>query len=353
MGRKLAHEMELEQIGALLFAALCGALIPLIIMRQQKPSAASTAPSGGCPFGFGNSDAPAAASAPAEAATTRPRARSNSGCPFGYGNGAAAEALGFETGTAPEAAAAPQRVMVLTGASRGIGHGTVKLFISAGWRVITLSRSPWEANGKCPWKAGATDHIVVDLSDEESTHRAVQQIKDRIGPNGELHALVNNAGTSPKDAKGQRLNSIQTDTKLWKDVFQVNFFASIILARGLIEELKRGRGTVVNVTSIAGVRVHNFAGTAYATSKAALTALTREMAADLGPMGVRVNCISPGEIATDILSPGTEEMVAEIVPMRRLGTVLEVAHAIYFLVSEQSSYVNGAELHINGGQHVV
>ena len=108
------HEMELEQIGALLFAALCGALIPLIIMRQQKPSAASTAPSGGCPFGFGNSDAPPAASAPAETATTRPRARSNSGCPFGYGNGAAAEALGFETGTAPEAATAapPQRVMV-------------------------------------------------------------------------------------------------------------------------------------------------------------------------------------------------------------------------------------------------
>jgi NAD(P)-dependent dehydrogenase (short-subunit alcohol dehydrogenase family) len=97
--------------------------------------------------------------------------------------------------------------------------------------------------------------------------------------------------------------------------------------------------------------VHPFAGIAYATSKAALGALTREMAADFGPRGVRVNAISPGEIDTAILSPGTEAIVAQI-PMRRLGTAQEVAKAIYFLCMEQSSYVNGAELLINGGQHV-
>jgi NAD(P)-dependent dehydrogenase (short-subunit alcohol dehydrogenase family) len=97
--------------------------------------------------------------------------------------------------------------------------------------------------------------------------------------------------------------------------------------------------------------VHPFAGAAYATSKAALAALTREMAADFGPLGVRVNAISPGEIDTSILSPGTEKIVATI-PLRRLGTTDEVAKAIYFLCIEASSYVNGAELHINGGQHV-
>jgi NAD(P)-dependent dehydrogenase (short-subunit alcohol dehydrogenase family) len=121
--------------------------------------------------------------------------------------------------------------------------------------------------------------------------------------------------------------------------------------RGLIGELEAGAGSVVNVSSIASSRVHPFAGSAYATSKAALAALTREMATDFASRGIRVNAISPGEIDTAILSPGTEAIVAAI-PMGRLGRPEEVAKAIYFLCTEQSSYINGAELHINGGQHV-
>ncbi|MFL5174905.1 MAG: SDR family NAD(P)-dependent oxidoreductase, partial [Microvirga sp.] len=167
-----------------------------------------------------------------------------------------------------------------------------------------------------------------------------------------LHALVNNAGISPKGEDGGRLRAIDTAFEDWQHVFQVNFFAPIMLARGLCDELTRAKGADVNVTSIAGSRVHPFAGAAYSTSKAALASLTREMAADFGPLGVRVNAISPGEIDTAILSPGTEKLVAEQIPMHRLGTPDEVAKAIYFLVTEASSYVNGAELHINGGQHV-
>ena len=125
----------------------------------------------------------------------------------------------------------------------------------------------------------------------------------------------------------------------------------MLLARGLMRELQAAKGSVVNVSSIAGSRVHPFAGSAYATSKAALAALTREMATDFGPLGVRVNAISPGEIETSILSPGTEKLVEQI-PLHRLGQPDEVAKAIYFLCTDASSYVNGAELHINGGQHV-
>ena len=117
------------------------------------------------------------------------------------------------------------------------------------------------------------------------------------------------------------------------------------------KELGNAKGSVVNVTSIVGSRVHPFAGTAYATSKAALVALTREMAADFGPHGIRVNAIAPGEIETSILSPGTEKIV-ETIPLRRLGQTSEVAETIYFLCSDQSSYVSGSEIHINGGQHV-
>jgi len=240
--------------------------------------------------------------------------------------------------------------MLLTGASRGIGHATVKRFSAAGWRVITCSRHSFPE--ECPWEMGPEDHIQVDLADPDNTMEAIEEIKRRLEPEGSvLHALVNNAGISPKGPGGSRLGTMDTRLEDWKQVFQVNFFAPIMLARGLVEELARTRGSVVNVTSIAGSRVHPFAGAAYATSKAALAALTREMAADFGPRGIRVNAISPGEIDTAILSPGTEKLVEQI-PLRRLGTPDEVAKAIYFLCTEASSYVNGAELHINGGQHV-
>ena len=242
----------------------------------------------------------------------------------------------------------PQRTMLLTGASRGIGHATVKRFSAAGWRVITCSRHPFPEN--CPWEMGPEDHIQVDLSDADNTLEAIQEIRSRL-PQGRLDALVNNAGISPKGNGGSRLGTIETDLADWQKVFQVNFFAPVMLARGLIAELESAKGSVVNVTSIAGSRVHPFAGAAYATSKSALAGLTREMAADFGPRGIRVNAISPGEIDTAILSPGTDRLVAQI-PLRRLGTPEEVAKAIYFLCTEQSSYVNGAEIHINGGQHV-
>jgi NAD(P)-dependent dehydrogenase (short-subunit alcohol dehydrogenase family) len=242
----------------------------------------------------------------------------------------------------------PRRTLLLTGASRGIGHATVKRFSAAGWRVVTCSRHPFPEN--CPWEAGPEDHIQVDLSDPASTEEAIAETKRRL--DGELHALVNNAAISPKAAGGARLGTLDTGRDVWQHVFQVNFFAPIMLARGLMEELKATKGAVVNVTSIAGSRVHPFAGAAYATSKAALAALTREMASDFGRLGIRVNAIAPGEIDTAILSPGTEEIVAHQIPMHRLGTPDEVAKIIYVLCTETASYVNGAEIHINGGQHV-
>jgi NAD(P)-dependent dehydrogenase (short-subunit alcohol dehydrogenase family) len=242
----------------------------------------------------------------------------------------------------------PRRTLLLTGASRGIGHATVKRFSSAGWRVITCSRHPFPE--ECPWEAGPEDHIQVDLADPDDTLKAIDEIKQRLD-HSHLQALVNNAAISPKAEGGRRLDSIDTALEVWKQVFRVNFFAPIMLARGLLDELKAAKGSVVNVTSIAGSRVHPFAGAAYATSKAALASLTREMAADFGRVGVRVNAIAPGEIDTAILSPGTEKIVEQI-PLQRLGTPEEVAKIIYVLCTDTSSYVNGAEIHINGGQHV-
>jgi NAD(P)-dependent dehydrogenase (short-subunit alcohol dehydrogenase family) len=241
-----------------------------------------------------------------------------------------------------------RKTLLLTGASRGIGHATVKRFSAEGWRVLTCSRHAFPEN--CPWPAGPEDHIQVDLADPNDTIEKVAEIRSRLA-GGRLEALVNNAGISPKDEDGGRQTTLSTDLRTWGHVFHVNFFASVILARGLVAELAAAQGAIVNVTSIAGARVHPFAGPAYATSKAALAALTREMAHDLGPMGIRVNAIAPGEIDTEILSPGTEAL-AQAIPLRRLGDPDEVARTIFFLCSTDASYISGSEIEINGGQHV-
>ena len=238
-------------------------------------------------------------------------------------------------------------ILLLTGASRGIGHATVRRFSAAGWRVITCSRHPFPR--ECPWGGGAENHVQIDLSDPNDVMAKVEEIRARLG--GRLDALVNNAGISPKAEDGGRLDTFTTDLRTWGHVFHVNFFAPVVLARSLKEELAAARGAVVNVTSIAGARVHPFAGAAYATSKAALAALTREMAHDFGPLGVRVNAIAPGEIRTEILSPGSEDLAAKI-PLRRLGETREVADTIFFLCSEGASYISGTEIEINGAQHV-
>ncbi|QDP25295.1 SDR family NAD(P)-dependent oxidoreductase [Bradyrhizobium cosmicum] len=243
-----------------------------------------------------------------------------------------------------------RKTIVLTGASRGIGHATGKLFSDAGWRIITCSRQPFDG-GRCPWDSGADNHVQVELSDHRALPRAIALIKERLN-GAPLHALINNAGISPKAADGRRLTSLTTPVETWMDVFHVNLLAPILLAQGLLDELKLGSGAIVNVTSIVGSRVHPFAGTAYATSKAALACLTREMAHDYAPHGIRVNAIAPGEIKTDILSPETEALLAPIIPMHRVGTPDEVAKVIFFLCSEAASYVTGAEVPINGGQHV-
>ena len=240
-----------------------------------------------------------------------------------------------------------QKIIVLTGASRGIGHATVKRFSAEGWRVLTCSRQPFDP--RCPWPGGEDNHIQLDLSDPNKTIAAIETIKSKI--TGRLHALVNNAGISPKGEGGKRLNTLETDLRTWGQVFHVNFFSSVIMARGLQAELAATKGSIVNVTSIAGVRVHPFAGAAYSTSKAALAALTREMAHDFGPYGVRVNAIAPGEVETAILSPGTDKIVEKL-PMQRLGQPKEVADVIWFLCSDQSSYISGAEIEVNGAQHV-
>jgi NAD(P)-dependent dehydrogenase (short-subunit alcohol dehydrogenase family) len=243
---------------------------------------------------------------------------------------------------------AARRTAIVTGASRGIGHAIAMRFHNEGWRVITVSRTP--PPDLCPWSRERR-HILLDLSDLDNVVRCIEIMRGMLD-DGTLDALVNNAGISPKAPDGGRLDSLVTDVATWQSMFNTNFYAPLLMTRGFAAELANARGAVVNLTSIASSRVHPFAGSAYATSKAALTALTREMAHDMAPLGVRVNAIAPGEIDTAILSPGTPQIVERDIPMRRLGTTDETADLIHFLCSPRASYVTGAEIPIDGGQHV-
>ena len=238
--------------------------------------------------------------------------------------------------------------MILTGASRGIGHATVKRFGQEGWRIITCSRD--EVPEECGRDPHCTRHITVDLSDSGAVAQFVAEA-NAVLEGGPLHALVNNAAISPKTAFKERLGILNGDLEGWRAVFELNFFAPLALARGFAPALHRGRGAIVNITSIAGHAIHPFAGSAYSTSKAALSALTREMAVEFAALGVRVNAVAPGEIETAMIGPEYEALIPRI-PMGRMGSPAEVAGVVFQLCGSDFSYVTGTEIFLTGGQHL-
>lgn len=241
-----------------------------------------------------------------------------------------------------------RKTVVVTGASRGIGHATAILFLQRGWRIITCSRD--DVPKECLRDPNWTLHIPTDLSKPESVEHFIAEANRAL--NGRpLHALVNNAGLSPKTPFKERLGCLNGDLAAWQEVFEINFYAALRLSRGFASALHKGKGAIVNVTSIAGHMIHPFAGSAYSISKAALSALTREMANEFAALGVRVNAVCPGEIETDMIQPEYEVLIPRI-PMNRMGSPQDVAGSIHYLCGEDSGYVTGTEIWITGGQHL-
>ncbi|MGM0559767.1 MAG: SDR family NAD(P)-dependent oxidoreductase [Pseudomonadota bacterium] len=260
-----------------------------------------------------------------------------------------------ETGEAPDTdsdtdsqEAGQRKTILLTGASRGIGHATVQRFSKEGWRVITCSREGIPP--ECRYDPNWTHHVTADISDPEGVQEFIAQGNEILG-DSPLNAMVNNAAISPKTPFKERLGCLNGDIAGWREVFELNFFAPLALARGFAVPLRRGQGAIVNITSIAGHAIHPFAGSAYSTSKAALSALTREMAVEFAELGVRVNAVAPGEIETSMVGPEYEALIPRI-PMQRMGTPEEVAGAVFQLCSSDFGYVTGSEIFVTGGQHL-
>jgi len=196
-----------------------------------------------------------------------------------------------------------RKTVIITGASRGIGHATAMCFLERGWRIITCSREDTPA--ECKRDPNWTRHIPTDLGDADSLANFIEEANAALDGQP-LHALVNNAGMSPKAPFKERLGCLNGDLGAWRQVFEINFFAGLKLARGFASPLHKGKGAIVNITSIAGHKLHPFAGSAYSISKAALSALTRELANEFADLDVRVNAVAPGEIETSMIQPEYE-----------------------------------------------
>jgi NAD(P)-dependent dehydrogenase (short-subunit alcohol dehydrogenase family) len=222
------------------------------------------------------------------------------------------------------------------------------VFLERGWHIITCSRD--DVPAECKRDPRWTLHIPTDLGDAGSVAAFVAAVNEALDGRP-LHALVNNAGRSPKTPYKERLGCLNGDLAAWREVMEVNFYAPLRLARGLAAALHRGRGAIVNVTSIAGHAVHPFAGSAYSISKAALSALTRELAHECAALDIRVNAVAPGEIETAMIQPEYEVLLPRI-PLERMGAPSDVANAIFYLCSPEAGYITGTELWVTGGQHL-
>ncbi len=241
-----------------------------------------------------------------------------------------------------------RKTAIITGASRGIGHATAKCFLDRGWRIITCSRE--EAPAECGRDPNWTCHIPTDLADAESLAQFIEAANRELD-DGSLEALINNAGMSPKSPFKERLGCLNGDLDAWHSVLELNLFAPLKLARGFASALHKGKGAIVNITSIAGHYIHPFAGSAYSISKASLSALTREMANEFATLGVRVNAVAPGEIETDMVQPEYEMLIPRI-PLGHMGSAGDVASTVYYLCSSDASFVTGTEVWVTGGQHM-
>ena len=235
-----------------------------------------------------------------------------------------------------------QRRILITGGSRGIGAACVRRFCEAGDKVVFLYRSRISEASKIQEETGATG-IRCDLSLIDDILPAVGRALEILGG---CDVLVNNAGISS-------IKQIQdmTDPEIDR-ILGVNLAAPVRIARE-VSKIMIGQksGSIINLGSVWG-EYGASCETVYSASKAGLRGFTASLAKELGPSGIRVNCVEPGVIDTDMNSVLGDEAVSELIdntPLCRMGTAAEVAEAVFFLASEAASFITGAFLPVSGG----
>ena len=239
------------------------------------------------------------------------------------------------------------KVVLITGGNRGIGLASARLFRSEGARVVVAARN--SVDGKKVAREVDGLFVATDVRKATDCRKAVTET---IKAFGHLDVLVNNAGVIYRDHTVE-----QTSEKEWDEVIDTNLKGTFLMSRFALPELRKSKGTIVNVSSYVGLV--GFAGSAaYAASKAGIVNFTRTMALDHAREQIRVNCVCPGSVETDMIyrawtktgdSASAERLWKSKHPMGRIATAEEVAKAILFLASTDASFVTGAALSVDGG----
>lgn len=244
------------------------------------------------------------------------------------------------------------RVVLITGASRGIGRALADACCAAGAHVIVNARTA-DAVDQAVEELRADGHAasgsVADVTDVAQVEAMVTSIEDTIGP---ISGLINNAGIQ------RRAPFLEFDLDDYRDVMEMNLVAPFIVGREVGKRMAgRSAGRIINIGSVQS-QLGRPTIVPYAASKGGIVLLTKGMCADLGPLGIQVNCIAPGYFATELTSALVDDKefsawVASRTPARRWGEVAELGGAAVFLLSDSASFINGQTLFVDGGMTAV
>jgi NAD(P)-dependent dehydrogenase (short-subunit alcohol dehydrogenase family) len=240
-----------------------------------------------------------------------------------------------------------RRIAAVTGGGSGIGEATAYLLSNVGFDIAVLDYDMNKARAvaqRIGDRGGSALPVCVDVTDFDSVEQAFATVESWRKP---VDVLINSAGIM------KVASVLECPLEDFRDVMQVNVTGVFLCAqRAAKSMLAQKYGRIVNLASISAERA-GIGRVAYGTSKGAVCALTRQLALELAVAGVTANCVAPGPISTpmtrDFYTPETRSAYESMIPMRRLGTVEEVAHAIAFLVSDSASYINGITLVVDGG----
>lgn len=240
-----------------------------------------------------------------------------------------------------------EKTAFVTGASRGIGRAIARRLAAEGYAVginyLRSERQAEELAGEIRAQGGRAMAVRADVADREAVAAAIRAVEEAFGP---VEALVNNAGIA--------MNDLFQDTseELWNRMLAVHAGGCFhTIQAALPHMLHEKRGAIVNISSIWGLRGAS-CEVAYAASKAAVIGLTRSLAMELAPSHIRVNCIAPGVVATDMTAGLGEETLASLIgqtPAGRLGTPEDIAKAAAFLLREDADFITGQVLTVDGG----
>lgn len=237
------------------------------------------------------------------------------------------------------------KVALVTGATSGIGAGCAVKFAQNGAKIAIVGRDEERARhvkNQIVQNGGIAEYFLCDTSDEKQVKKMVNGVVDTFG---NINILMNNAGVMLPSMEIERM-----PIEDWRKTFDINITGFFLVTRSAKPYLLKSKGVILNNASIAGLQ-HYVAGRSYAysASKAAVIQFSHQMAKNYGEEGVRVNCICPGIIDTPILGDRDRKLYSERIPLGYVGTPEDVANVALFLVSDQSSYLTGVVLPVDGG----